>query len=73
MNNYTNSCILQGEDMRLIDNRETLKFTASDRQLAGIYECWAVNGVGEPAKAQIELNIICKKTKKRLNNPQKPK
>lgn len=46
--------------MRLIDNREVLKFTASDRQLAGIYECRAINGVGEPAKAQIELNIICK-------------
>lgn len=47
--------------MRLIDNREVLKFTASDRQLAGIYECKAANGVGEPAKAQIELNIICNK------------
>lgn len=46
--------------MQLIDNREVLKFTASDRQLAGIYECRAVNGVGEPAKSQIELNIICK-------------
>lgn len=46
--------------MQLIDNREVLKFTASDRQLAGIYECRAANGVGEPAKAQIELNIICK-------------
>lgn len=46
--------------MKLIDNREVLKFTASDRQLAGIYECKAANGVGEPAKAQIELNIICK-------------
>lgn len=44
--------------MQLIDNREMLKFTASDRQLAGIYECKAVNGVGDVARAQIELNII---------------
>lgn len=36
-----------------------LKFTASDRHLAGIYECTAANGVGEPVKAQIDLNIIC--------------
>lgn len=46
--------------MQLIDSREMLKFTASDRQLAGVYECKASNGVGEPAKAQITLNIICK-------------
>lgn len=36
-----------------------LKFRASDRNLAGIYECSAANGVGEPARAEIELNIIC--------------
>ncbi|XP_017775167.1 PREDICTED: limbic system-associated membrane protein-like isoform X2 [Nicrophorus vespilloides] len=48
----------KGEDMEFLDNREMLKFTASDRQLAGIYECRAANGVGEPVTAQIELNII---------------
>ncbi|KAL3283935.1 hypothetical protein HHI36_018103 [Cryptolaemus montrouzieri] len=48
----------QDEELKLIDHREMLKFTASDRHLAGIYECIAINGVGEPASAQIELNII---------------
>ncbi|KAG5892024.1 hypothetical protein JTB14_024464 [Gonioctena quinquepunctata] len=48
----------KGEELKLIDNRELLKFTASDRQMAGVYECIANNGVGEPAKATIELNII---------------
>ncbi|XP_072398767.1 limbic system-associated membrane protein-like [Diabrotica undecimpunctata] len=48
----------KGEELKLIDHREILKFTASDRQMAGIYECTAANGVGEPAKASIELNII---------------
>lgn len=37
-----------------------LKFMASDRYLAGTYECTAVNGVGEPASAKIEISIICK-------------
>lgn len=46
--------------MQLLDNREMLKFTASDRYLAGIYECIAVNGVGEEAAAKIEISIICK-------------
>lgn len=49
----------QGEDLKLLDNREMLKFTASDRHLAGTYECTAANGVGEAVKAQIDLNIIC--------------
>ncbi|XP_044766457.1 neogenin-like isoform X2 [Coccinella septempunctata] len=48
----------QNEELKLLDHREMLKFTASDRHLAGIYECIAVNGVGDPATAQIELNII---------------
>ncbi|CAH1119717.1 unnamed protein product [Phaedon cochleariae] len=48
----------KGEELQLIDNREVLKFTASDRQMAGVYECSAANGVGDPAKASIELNII---------------
>ncbi|EFA00901.2 limbic system-associated membrane protein isoform X2 [Tribolium castaneum] len=48
----------KGEEIKLLNPRELLKFTASDRQMAGIYECRAANGVGEPASAQIELNII---------------
>ncbi|XP_076264873.1 neurotrimin-like [Rhynchophorus ferrugineus] len=48
----------KGEELRLLDHRELLVFTASDRYLAGLYECTATNGVGEPAKAQIELSII---------------
>ncbi|XP_045462207.1 opioid-binding protein/cell adhesion molecule homolog isoform X2 [Harmonia axyridis] len=48
----------QDEELELMDHREMLKFTALDRHMAGIYECIAVNGVGEPATASIELNII---------------
>ncbi|KAJ8919706.1 hypothetical protein NQ315_006234 [Exocentrus adspersus] len=48
----------KGEELKLLDHREVLKFTASHIHLAGVYECSANNGVGEPAKAQIELNII---------------
>ncbi|KAF5291192.1 hypothetical protein FQA39_LY14434 [Lamprigera yunnana] len=48
----------QGKDMQLIDNREMLKFTATDRQLSGEYQCLARNGVGDPANATIYLNII---------------
>lgn len=49
----------KGEDMQLLDNREMLKFVATNRSLAGYYECVAVNGVGEPASAFIELDIVC--------------
>ncbi|XP_018567647.1 limbic system-associated membrane protein-like [Anoplophora glabripennis] len=48
----------KGEELKLLDHREVLKFAASDRYLAGIYECIANNGVGEPARAQIQLSII---------------
>ncbi|KAF2896232.1 hypothetical protein ILUMI_09943, partial [Ignelater luminosus] len=44
--------------MQLLDNREMLKFAATDRHLAGEYQCLARNGVGEPATATIQLNII---------------
>nr|CAH7752768.1 unnamed protein product [Callosobruchus chinensis] len=47
----------KGEEMQLLDHRELLKFTASDRRLAGTYECAAANGVGEPARGAIELKI----------------
>lgn len=50
----------KGEELKLLDHREVLVFTASDRYLAGTYECTASNGVGEPATARIELSIICK-------------
>lgn len=53
------SFLLQGKEMQLLDNREMLKFSATDRLLAGEYECLARNGVGEPAKTSIILNIIC--------------
>lgn len=49
----------KGEELKLLDHREVLVFTASDRYLAGTYECTASNGVGEPATARIELSIIC--------------
>lgn len=49
----------KGEEIKLLNPRELLKFTASDRQMSGLYECSAANGVGEPAVARIELNIIC--------------
>lgn len=52
--------IFQGDELKLIDHRELLRFRASNRHLAGTYECTAANGVGEPARAEIELNIICK-------------
>lgn len=48
--------------MQLLDNREMLKFPASERHLAGEYECLARNGVGEPARTSIHLNIICKRS-----------
>ncbi|XP_066151263.1 limbic system-associated membrane protein-like [Euwallacea fornicatus] len=48
----------KGEELKLLNHREVLVFTASDRYLAGTYECTANNGVGEPAKARIDLSII---------------
>ncbi|KAF5306154.1 hypothetical protein FQR65_LT07430 [Abscondita terminalis] len=57
-NNNTLSKFDVNKDMQLIDNREMLKFIATDRQLSGDYQCLARNGVGEPANATIHLNII---------------
>ncbi|XP_030752810.1 neurotrimin-like [Sitophilus oryzae] len=48
----------KGEELKLLDHRELLIFTGSDRYLAGEYECIAANGVGEPARAKIQLSII---------------
>lgn len=44
----------------MLNNRQVLKFEATDKFLAGVYECVAANGVGIPATASVELNIICK-------------
>ncbi|KRT85449.1 Immunoglobulin, partial [Oryctes borbonicus] len=46
-----------GRDLKLIDNRNVLSFSAADRHLAGTYECIATNGVGEPATKEIQLKI----------------
>lgn len=52
--------MFQGRDLKLINNRNVLSFSATDRHLGGIYECIAMNGVGEPAVKQITLKITCK-------------
>ncbi|RZB39220.1 limbic system-associated membrane protein, partial [Asbolus verrucosus] len=47
--NKTKTCyrgftfVFKGEEIKLLNHRELLKFTASDRQMAGIYECTAAN------------------------------
>ncbi|KAK9694444.1 Immunoglobulin I-set domain [Popillia japonica] len=46
-----------GKDLKLINNRHFLSFSAADRYLAGKYECIATNGVGEPATKEIQLKI----------------
>lgn len=57
------SCLyLQGEEMQLLDNRPILRFQAHTRQLAGLYQCIAINGVGSPATATIQLRILCEYT-----------
>nr|CAD7414210.1 unnamed protein product [Timema poppensis] len=44
--------------MQLLDHRPRLRFRADDRQLSGTYTCVAINGVGEPANATIQLRIL---------------
>ncbi|KAM3968959.1 neurotrimin [Aphomia sociella] len=46
-----------GEAMALLDHRPRIKFRAEHRLLAGVYECIAVNGVGDPVKASIRVVI----------------
>ncbi|KAJ0170584.1 hypothetical protein K1T71_013955 [Dendrolimus kikuchii] len=46
-----------GEPMPLLDHRPRIKFRAEHRLLAGIYECTANNGVGDPVRAAIRVII----------------
>lgn len=46
-----------GESMALLDHRSRIKFKAEHRLLAGIYECTANNGVGDPVRAAIRVII----------------
>lgn len=48
----------EGEEMQLLDNRPILRFQAHTRHLAGMYQCIAMNGVGNPATATIQLRIL---------------
>ncbi|PNF43799.1 hypothetical protein B7P43_G09751 [Cryptotermes secundus] len=48
----------EGEEMQLLDNRPILRFQAHTRHLAGLYQCIAINGVGSPATATIQLRIL---------------
>jgi hypothetical protein len=57
---------LQGEEMQLLDNRPILRFQAHTRQLAGLYQCIAINGVGSPATATIQLRILCEYSFKKV-------
>ncbi|XP_059045866.1 neurotrimin [Achroia grisella] len=46
-----------GEAMALLDHRPRIKFRAEHRLLAGVYECVAINGVGDPVVAAIRVVI----------------
>ncbi|XP_053620902.1 hemicentin-1 [Plodia interpunctella] len=46
-----------GEEIALLDHRHRIKFRAEHRLLAGVYECIALNGVGDPVKASIRVVI----------------
>ncbi|XP_052747857.1 neurotrimin [Galleria mellonella] len=46
-----------GEAMALLDHRPRIKFRAEHRLLAGVYECVAINGVGDPVIAAIRVVI----------------
>lgn len=43
--------------MALLDHRTRIRFKAEHRLLAGLYECIANNGVGDPVKASIQVLI----------------
>lgn len=43
--------------MALLEHRSRIRFRAEHRLLAGVYECIANNGVGEPARATITVVI----------------
>ncbi|XP_022125057.2 neurotrimin [Pieris rapae] len=46
-----------GEPMALLEHRSRIRFRAEHRLLAGVYECTANNGVGDPIKAAIRVVI----------------
>ncbi|CAK1594845.1 unnamed protein product [Parnassius mnemosyne] len=46
-----------GEPMALLEHRARIKFRAEHRLLAGVYECTASNGVGDPVRAAIRVII----------------
>ena len=43
--------------MAILEHRSRLRFRAEHRLLAGVYECTADNGVGDPVKAAITVII----------------
>ncbi|XP_011498140.1 PREDICTED: hemicentin-2-like [Ceratosolen solmsi marchali] len=47
----------QGEELPILASGQRLRIQAMSRDLAGIYTCQASNGIGEPARATIELKI----------------
>ncbi|XP_058808854.1 neurotrimin-like isoform X1 [Phymastichus coffea] len=47
----------QGVELPVLASGQKLRIHATNRSLAGLYTCEASNGVGEPAKANIELKI----------------
>jgi hypothetical protein len=55
--------------MHLLDNRPVLRFQAYTRHSAGMYQCIAMNGVGNPATATIQLRILCEYHLKRICYP----
>ncbi|CAH2229718.1 jg27930 [Pararge aegeria aegeria] len=46
-----------GEPMALLEHRSRIRFRAEHRLLAGVYECTASNGVGDPVTASITVII----------------
>lgn len=46
--------------MELLVNRQKLRFNATSTQLSGTYECMAINGVGDPARATVQLVVMSK-------------
>lgn len=49
----------QSNTNRLETNRRRI-IEVNDRQMAGSIECIATNGVGQPAKAGIDMVVHCK-------------
>ncbi|CAG9790004.1 unnamed protein product [Diatraea saccharalis] len=47
-----------GEPLALLEPRSRLRFRAEHRLLAGVYECSANNGVGDPVTAAITVAVL---------------